>query len=246
MALTFARYAAPGHVRARSASSRSSRSPPLNYRGVQQAGPGHAGDRRAHAGDARGRRRGGRSRAAAASTANRAAPVGPAGCCSPPGCCSSRSPGTRGSPRWARRWSTRAARSPGRSRWRSASSSCLPRGRVARCSPSARTALAATAAPLRAVVEAGSWAALSPVVQVGAAVASLGALLALVLGVSRTAFAMARDRGCRRSSQPSTRGTACRTGRSSPSRPSSSCSSRPWTCAARSGSRRSACSPTTP
>ncbi|WP_399552398.1 APC family permease, partial [uncultured Cellulomonas sp.] len=53
--------------------------------------------------------------------------------------------------------------------------------------------LAATAAPLRAVVEAGAWAALSPVVQVGAAVASLGALLALVLGVSRTAFAMARD-----------------------------------------------------
>jgi APA family basic amino acid/polyamine antiporter len=54
-------------------------------------------------------------------------------------------------------------------------------------------ALAATAAPLRAVVEAGSWAAASPVVQVGAAVASLGALLALVLGVSRTAFAMAGD-----------------------------------------------------
>ncbi|KRD43818.1 transporter [Cellulomonas sp. Root930] len=54
-------------------------------------------------------------------------------------------------------------------------------------------ALAATAAPLRAVVEAGSWAAVSPVVQVGAAIASLGALLALVLGVSRTAFAMARD-----------------------------------------------------
>ncbi|WP_343048277.1 APC family permease [Cellulomonas humilata] len=55
-------------------------------------------------------------------------------------------------------------------------------------------ALAATAAPLRAVVEAGSWAALSPVVQVGAAVASLGALLALVLGVSRTILAMARER----------------------------------------------------
>lgn len=54
--------------------------------------------------------------------------------------------------------------------------------------------LAATTAPLRAVVEAGSLAALSPVVQVGAAVASLGALLALILGVSRTTLAMARDR----------------------------------------------------
>ncbi|WP_456825201.1 APC family permease, partial [Cellulomonas sp. P5_E12] len=53
--------------------------------------------------------------------------------------------------------------------------------------------LAATTAPLRAVVEAGSLAALSPVVQVGAAVASLGALLALILGVSRTTLAMARD-----------------------------------------------------
>jgi len=53
--------------------------------------------------------------------------------------------------------------------------------------------LAATTAPLRAVVEAGSLADLAPVVQVGAAVASLGALLGLGLGVSRTALAMARD-----------------------------------------------------
>jgi APA family basic amino acid/polyamine antiporter len=54
--------------------------------------------------------------------------------------------------------------------------------------------LAATSAPLRAVVEAGSLSALSPAVQVGAAAASLGALLALILGVSRTTLAMARDR----------------------------------------------------
>ena len=54
--------------------------------------------------------------------------------------------------------------------------------------------LAATSAPLQAVVEAGSLAALSPVVQVGAAVATFGALLALILGVSRTTMAMARDR----------------------------------------------------
>jgi basic amino acid/polyamine antiporter, APA family len=53
--------------------------------------------------------------------------------------------------------------------------------------------LAAATAPLHAVVEAGSLSALSPVVQVGAAVASLGALIALILGVSRTTLAMARD-----------------------------------------------------
>ncbi|MGP4115056.1 APC family permease [Streptomyces sp. 4N509B] len=54
-------------------------------------------------------------------------------------------------------------------------------------------ALAAAAAPLDAVVrEAGAgW--LTPVVRAGAAVAALGALLALILGVSRTGLAMARD-----------------------------------------------------
>ncbi len=54
--------------------------------------------------------------------------------------------------------------------------------------------LAATASPLRAAVDAGDaqWAA--SVVRVGAIVASLGALLALILGVSRTTFAMARGR----------------------------------------------------
>jgi APA family basic amino acid/polyamine antiporter len=53
--------------------------------------------------------------------------------------------------------------------------------------------LSATAAPLRAAVAAGSFSGLSPVVQVGAAVAALGSLLALILGVSRTTLAMARD-----------------------------------------------------
>lgn len=52
-------------------------------------------------------------------------------------------------------------------------------------------ALAAAAAPLAAAVEAGSWAGLAPVVRIGAAAASLGVLLSLILGVSRTAFAMA-------------------------------------------------------
>lgn len=51
--------------------------------------------------------------------------------------------------------------------------------------------LAATAAPLTAVVEAGTLAWAAPVVRVGAAVASLGVLLSLLVGVSRTTFAMA-------------------------------------------------------
>ena len=52
-------------------------------------------------------------------------------------------------------------------------------------------ALARTPAPLLATVEAGSWAALAPAVRIGATVASLGVLLSLLAGVSRTAFAMA-------------------------------------------------------
>ncbi|WP_326552182.1 APC family permease [Micromonospora sp. NBC_01813] len=54
--------------------------------------------------------------------------------------------------------------------------------------------LADATAPLVAVVtDAGAgW--LAPVVRVGAAIAALGALLALILGVSRTVFAMSRGR----------------------------------------------------
>jgi basic amino acid/polyamine antiporter, APA family len=51
--------------------------------------------------------------------------------------------------------------------------------------------LAQASAPLRTAVESGRWAALSPAVVIGAAVASLGVLLSLLAGVSRTAFAMA-------------------------------------------------------
>lgn len=54
--------------------------------------------------------------------------------------------------------------------------------------------LAMSAAPLADVVRAAGAAWLAPVVAVGAAVAALGALLALVLGVSRTVLAMARER----------------------------------------------------
>ncbi|QGG96973.1 amino acid permease [Actinomarinicola tropica] len=51
--------------------------------------------------------------------------------------------------------------------------------------------LAAAAAPLDAVVAAGSLDALRPVVRIGGTVAALGVLLSLIVGVSRTAFAMA-------------------------------------------------------
>ena len=56
-------------------------------------------------------------------------------------------------------------------------------------------ALAASAAPLRLVVEAGPFDGLAPIVQLGAGIAALGALLNLVPGVSRTVLAMARDGG---------------------------------------------------
>ncbi|MBT2675792.1 amino acid permease [Streptomyces sp. ISL-14] len=49
-------------------------------------------------------------------------------------------------------------------------------------------------APLADAVRAAGVAGLVPVVRVGAAVAALGSLLALILGVSRTTLAMARDR----------------------------------------------------
>lgn len=54
--------------------------------------------------------------------------------------------------------------------------------------------LAATSAPLHAAVDAGSLSGWSPVVRVGGAIAALGSLIALILGVSRTTLAMARDR----------------------------------------------------
>lgn len=55
-------------------------------------------------------------------------------------------------------------------------------------------ALAVAKAPLAAAVTAGDLHALAPVVRIGAAVASFGVLLSLMLGVSRTAFAMAAER----------------------------------------------------
>ncbi|MFE3443733.1 APC family permease [Nocardia sp. NPDC059180] len=53
--------------------------------------------------------------------------------------------------------------------------------------------LAESTAPLSAAVQAAGIDWLSPIVRAGAAVAALGSLLALILGVSRTTLAMARD-----------------------------------------------------
>ena len=53
--------------------------------------------------------------------------------------------------------------------------------------------LPAAAAPLAEAVRAAGASWLEPVVRIGAAVAALGSLLSLILGVSRTGLAMARD-----------------------------------------------------
>ena len=54
-------------------------------------------------------------------------------------------------------------------------------------------ALAAATDPLAQAVAAVGFGGLEPVVRVAAVIAALGSLLALILGVSRTTFAMARD-----------------------------------------------------
>ena len=58
--------------------------------------------------------------------------------------------------------------------------------------------VARSAAPVADTVEASGLDALTPLVRVGAALASLSVLLSLLAGVSRTAFAMARDTDRRR------------------------------------------------
>lgn len=54
-------------------------------------------------------------------------------------------------------------------------------------------ATAASSAPLADVVAAAGWAWAQPVVRIGAALAALGALLALIAGIGRTSLAMARE-----------------------------------------------------
>ena len=53
--------------------------------------------------------------------------------------------------------------------------------------------VAASHDPLTTAVRAGSWTWAVPIVQVGGALAALGALLALVAGIGRTSLAMARE-----------------------------------------------------
>jgi basic amino acid/polyamine antiporter, APA family len=55
-------------------------------------------------------------------------------------------------------------------------------------------ALAKSKAPLVLAVESGRFSFLSPLIRIGACLASLGVLLSLLAGVSRTAFAMAANR----------------------------------------------------
>jgi basic amino acid/polyamine antiporter, APA family len=55
------------------------------------------------------------------------------------------------------------------------------------------SALAGSTAPLVEVVQAGQFDATAPAVRAGAAVAAVGVLLSLLVGVSRTAFAMSRE-----------------------------------------------------
>ncbi len=54
--------------------------------------------------------------------------------------------------------------------------------------------VAGSATPLASAVSSGTWAWAAPVVRIGAALAALGALLALVAGLGRTGLAMARKR----------------------------------------------------
>ncbi|MES2169300.1 MAG: amino acid permease [Actinomycetota bacterium] len=54
-------------------------------------------------------------------------------------------------------------------------------------------AVAGSSAPLAATVSSAGWQWAEPVVRVGAALASLGALLALIAGIGRTTLAMARE-----------------------------------------------------
>lgn len=53
--------------------------------------------------------------------------------------------------------------------------------------------LGSSAAPLVDVATAGGWDWTAPIVRIGAAAASLGALLALIAGIGRTSLAMARE-----------------------------------------------------
>ena len=125
-------------------------------------------------------------------------------CSSRPGCCSSPSPATRGSRRSARRCATPRddpARDPARARHHGRR--CTSSSGSSALAAAGPAALAASHAPLATAVDAAGAAWAVPVVRVGAAVASLGSLLALIAGVGRTTLAMARERRPARAGSPS-------------------------------------------
>ena len=142
-----------------------------------------------------------------------------------PACCSSRSPATRASRRWARRSSTRRARSRAPSRSRSGIDARRLRRRRgrARWPPSAAARWPHRAAPLADAVRAGGSRRSRPSCASAPPSASLGVLLSLIAGVSRTMFAMAADgRPAARRWPPSTRTPGPPSGRARWSAPASS------------------------
>ena len=177
----------------------------------------------------------------------RSTPAPPASC-GRPGSCSSPSPATPGSPRSARRSATRPGRSPGRSRWRSASCSSSTPSSASRCSPSCRSTRSPAAdAPLQpsstppALRRPGTGRARRRRRRRARRAAQPASP-----ACRRTVLAMARRRELPGGSPPSTPAARCRTraelavaavvvvaGR------------RSSTCAARSASPASPCSPTT-
>jgi APA family basic amino acid/polyamine antiporter len=106
--------------------------------------------------------------------------------------------------------------------------------------------LAHTAAPLAEAVRTAGVPGLAPVVRVGAAVAALGSLLALILGVHVPPLRWPETATCRTRWPPSIHGFRCCTAPNSPSEWSSPSWPQPPMCAARSVSPPSACWPTTP
>ncbi len=121
-------------------------------------------------------------------------PAAPTACCRPQGCCSSPSPAMPASPPSARRCATRRRTIPRAILGALAIVVVLYAAvgwtALAAAGPQR---LASSDAPLTEAVLASGATWLVPVVQVGAAVASLGALLSLLAGVGRTMLAMARN-----------------------------------------------------
>ena len=107
-------------------------------------------------------------------------------------------------------------------------------------------ALARADAPLATAIDAAGAGALGPAVRIGAAIASLGTLLALLAGVGAPAWRWPATATCRPGWRRCIRAIACRITLRSPWPSSSAPSSSSVTSAPSSASRRSACWSTTP